>query len=42
MSLYYLDDLSLGEIAEEFDVSRQACMITLNGLKRCLKNMKKN
>ena len=24
MSLYYLDDLSLGEIAEEFDVSRQA------------------
>ncbi|WP_416826874.1 putative DNA-binding protein [Ectobacillus polymachus] len=24
MSLYYLDDLSLGEIAEEFQVSRQA------------------
>jgi predicted DNA-binding protein YlxM (UPF0122 family) len=24
MSLYYLDDLSLGEIAEEYDVSRQA------------------
>ncbi len=24
MSLYYLDDLSLGEIAEEFGVSRQA------------------
>ncbi|HDX9576971.1 putative DNA-binding protein [Bacillus sp. JJ864] len=24
MSLYYLDDLSLGEIAEEFEVSRQA------------------
>ncbi|MFA9456122.1 putative DNA-binding protein [Halalkalibacter sp. AB-rgal2] len=24
MSLYYLDDFSLGEIAEEFDVSRQA------------------
>lgn len=24
MSLYYLDDLSLGEIAEEFDISRQA------------------
>lgn len=23
-SLYYLDDFSLGEIAEEFDVSRQA------------------
>lgn len=24
MALYYLDDLSLGEIAEEFEVSRQA------------------
>ncbi|WP_033829248.1 putative DNA-binding protein [Bacillus andreraoultii] len=24
MSLYYLDDLSLGEIAEQFNVSRQA------------------
>lgn len=24
MALYYLDDLSLGEIAEEFHVSRQA------------------
>ncbi|MFC0473144.1 putative DNA-binding protein [Halalkalibacter kiskunsagensis] len=24
MSLYYLDDLSLGEIAEEFEISRQA------------------
>jgi uncharacterized protein len=24
MSLYYLDDFSLGEIAEEFHVSRQA------------------
>ncbi len=24
MSLYYLDDFSLGEIAEEFEVSRQA------------------
>lgn len=24
MMLYYLDDLSLGEIAESFDVSRQA------------------
>ncbi|MGG3572065.1 putative DNA-binding protein [Bacillus gobiensis] len=24
MSLYYLDDLSLGEIAEEYEVSRQA------------------
>ncbi|MGG0643628.1 putative DNA-binding protein [Sporosarcina gallistercoris] len=24
MQLYYLDDLSLGEIAEEYDVSRQA------------------
>ena len=24
MSLYYLEDFSLGEIAEEFDVSRQA------------------
>lgn len=24
MELYYLDDLSLGEIAEEYDVSRQA------------------
>ena len=24
MSLYYLDDLSLGEIAEEYEISRQA------------------
>ncbi|HHY20475.1 MAG TPA: putative DNA-binding protein [Bacilli bacterium] len=24
MSLYYLDDFSLGEIAEQFDISRQA------------------
>ena len=24
MQLYYLEDLSLGEIAEEYDVSRQA------------------
>ncbi|OIS67598.1 hypothetical protein A4A35_21585, partial [Bacillus subtilis] len=24
MSLYYLDDFSLGEIAEEYEVSRQA------------------
>ncbi|WP_227935783.1 putative DNA-binding protein [Alkalihalobacillus deserti] len=24
MSLYYLDDFSLGEIAEEFEISRQA------------------
>ncbi|MFJ8063849.1 putative DNA-binding protein [Psychrobacillus sp. NPDC096426] len=24
MQLYYLDDLSLGEIAEEYDISRQA------------------
>jgi uncharacterized protein len=24
MSLYYLDDFSLGEIAEEYDISRQA------------------
>lgn len=24
MSLYYLDDYSLGEIAEEYDISRQA------------------
>ncbi|MCJ8006237.1 putative DNA-binding protein [Lederbergia wuyishanensis] len=24
MSLYYLDDLSLGEIADEYEVSRQA------------------
>jgi predicted DNA-binding protein YlxM (UPF0122 family) len=24
MALYYLDDLSLGEIAESFDISRQA------------------
>ena len=24
MSLYYLDDYSLGELAEEYDVSRQA------------------
>ncbi|WP_417891358.1 putative DNA-binding protein [Bacillus alkalicola] len=24
MTMYYLDDLSLGEIAEQFDVSRQA------------------
>ena len=24
MQLYYLDDFSLGEIAEEYDISRQA------------------
>lgn len=24
MSLYYLDDYSLGEIAEEYEISRQA------------------
>ena len=35
MALYYLDDYSLGEIAEEYDVSDKLYMITLNEQKRC-------
>ena len=30
MELYYADDFSLGEIAEEYEVSRQRFMIILN------------
>lgn len=37
MSLYYLEDYSLGEIAEQFDVSRQAVHDTLRRTESMLK-----
>ena len=34
MELYYADDFSLGEIAEEFNVSRQAVYDNIRGPKK--------
>ncbi len=42
MALYYLDDYSLGEIAEEYDVSRQVYTTTSNARKRCSSNTKRS
>lgn len=42
MSLYYLDDYSLGEIADEYEVSRQAVYDNIKEQKRCLRNMKQS
>lgn len=36
MSLYYLDDYSLGEIAQEYDVSRQAVYDNIKRTEACL------
>lgn len=41
MSLYYLDDLSLGEIAEEYGVSRQAVYDNLKRTEAMLEDFEK-
>ncbi|MBC1286659.1 putative DNA-binding protein [Listeria booriae] len=38
VSLYYLEDLSLGEIAEEFEVSRQAVYDNIKRTEAVLEN----
>ncbi|MEN2666392.1 putative DNA-binding protein [Listeria aquatica] len=38
LSLYYLDDFSLGEIAEEFEVSRQAVYDNIKRTEESLEN----
>lgn len=42
MQLYYGDDYSLGEIAEEFNVSRQAVYDNLRRTEKILETTKKN
>lgn len=41
MELYYADDFSLGEIAEEFEVSRQAVYDNIKRTSRILENYEK-
>ncbi len=41
ISLYYLDDFSLGEIAEEFEVSRQAVYDNIKRTEEGLENYEK-
>ncbi|EUJ33443.1 DNA-binding protein [Listeria floridensis FSL S10-1187] len=41
ISLYYLDDFSLGEIAEEFEVSRQAVYDNIKRTEDSLENYEK-
>lgn len=41
MELYYADDFSLGEIAEEYHVSRQAVYDNIKRTEKFLKTMKK-
>ena len=41
LELYYADDLSLGEIAEEFEVSRQAVYDNIKRTEKLLENYEK-
>ena len=41
MELYYGDDYSLGEIAEEFDVSRQAVYDNIRRSAKLLENIRR-
>lgn len=42
MSLYYLDDYSLGEIAEQYEVSRQAVYDNIKRTEAMLEEYEKN
>ncbi|MGX6961308.1 putative DNA-binding protein [Vagococcus xieshaowenii] len=42
IELYYADDFSLGEIAEEFDVSRQAVYDNIKRTEKILEKYEKN
>lgn len=41
MELYYADDFSLGEIAEEYEVSRQAVYDNINRTEKILEDYEK-